>query len=195
MKIYLKGKRCHTAKCPFEGSQRKDSPPGKPSWRRPKVSEYGRQLREKQKCKWTYGVMDTQFRRLFAIAKRSKGNTGESLLVLLERRLDNVVYRAGISASRRHAKQLICHGHIAVNDRKVNVSSFLTKPGDVVSVRSGAEPKKALEAMLENAPRLRLPSWIEFDRQKLAARVSLLPTVEEIALPVESQLIVEFLSK
>jgi len=191
IKLFLKGARCFTEKCAIE---RRNYPPGPHGLRRSKPTAYGIQLREKQKAKRIYGVLETQFRRYFAWAEAEKGVTGENLLKLLERRLDNVVFRLGMAASRREARQMVAHGHIQVNGRKVTVPSFLTKVGDVVQLR----PTSKMGARVDdnaNAGRGQIPQWLDVDVNAKRGVVRGLPLREDIQLPVSEQLIVELYSK
>jgi small subunit ribosomal protein S4 len=163
--------------------------------RRSRISGYGLQLREKQKVKRIYGVLENQFRRYFESAERQRGITGEMLLQLLERRLDNVVYRLGLSTSRPQARQLVRHGHFLVNGRKVDIPSFSVKAGDVVSVRATSAKSPAIAHAIEEVKGRGIPEWLAFDAEKLSGRVVSLPTREQINLPVQEQLIVELYSK
>ncbi|MCB9883099.1 MAG: 30S ribosomal protein S4 [Planctomycetes bacterium] len=192
MKLFLKGQRCFTEKCAVH---RRNYPPGEHAHRRSKISEYGIQLREKQKLKRIYGVLERQFRKTFREAERLAGNTGENLLVLLERRLDNVVLAAGMALSRNHARQLINHGHFMVNGRKVNIASFLVRPDDEVSPASRERTKKVVGEALEVNASMTVPSWIEVDREAAKAKVANLPTREDIPHPIQEQLVVELCSK
>lgn len=191
-KLFLKGERCFTDKCAIE---RRSYAPGQHGQGRPKVSDYGLQLREKQKLRKMYGILEKQFRRYFRMAERQKGVTGENLLQLLERRLDNIVYRLGFASSRNQARQLVTHGHFRVNSRNVNIPSYLVKVGDVIEIK---EKAKEIPQVLESITRMEgkgLPPWLELDREKLRGRLIHLPTKEEIALPIQEQLIVELYSK
>ena len=193
MKLFLKGERCYTEKCAIE---KRNTPPGQHGRaRRQKVVGYGIQLREKQKVKRIYGVLENQFRRYFETAERTRGITGETLLQLLERRLDNVVYRAGFSTSRSQARQLVRHGHFLVNGRKVDVPSYSVRAGDVVSVRQTSLENAAIAHAMEEVKGRGVPDWIAIDSTKLAGTISSLPTREQINLPVQEQLIVELYSK
>jgi small subunit ribosomal protein S4 len=196
IKLFLKGSRCDTKKCAIEREGR-NSPPGMHAWRRGKTSEYGVRLREKQKVKRFYGVLDRQFMKYFKEAARTKGNTGEFLITLLERRLDNVVFRAGLSLSRRHGRQLVGHGHVYVNGRKTDIPSFLVKRGDVISVKPVDKSKKLIRESLEiNKGRTR-PSWLEVDEGASECKIVGQPgvTPSEVGIPFEAQLIVELCSK
>ena len=193
MKLFLKGERCYTEKCAIE---KRNLPPGQHGkLRKAKLVGYGLQLREKQKVKRIYGVLENQFRRYFEMADRTRGITGETLLQLLERRLDNVVYRLGLSTSRAQARQFVRHGHFAVNDRKVDVPSYSLKAGDVVTVRSTSAQNAAIQHAIEEVKGLGIPEWLSFDSGALSGRVTSLPTREQINLPVQEQLIVELYSK
>lgn len=193
MKLFLKGERCYTEKCAIE---RRNVPPGQHGrTRRAKLVGYGLQLREKQKVKRIYGVLEDQFRRYFELAERQRGITGEVLLQLLERRLDNVVYRLGFGTSRAQARQLVRHGHVLVNDRKVDIPSYLVRAGDVISVRPRSQQNPTILHALEEVKGRGVPDWLELDPGKLAGRVVSLPTREQINLPVQEQLIVELYSK
>jgi len=193
MKLFLKGERCYTEKCAIE---KRNLPPGQHGKaRKAKLAGYGLQLREKQKVKRIYGVLENQFRRYFETADRQRGITGETLLQLLERRLDNVVYRMGLSTSRPQARQLVRHGHFLVNGRKVDIPSFSVKAGDVVSVRATSAKSAVLAHALEEVKGRGVPEWLAFDAEKLSGRIVSLPTREQINLPVQEQLIVELYSK
>jgi small subunit ribosomal protein S4 len=193
MKLFLKGERCYTEKCAIE---KRNLPPGQHGKaRRAKLAGYGLQLREKQKVKRIYGVLENQFRRYFESAERQRGITGEMLLQLLERRLDNVVYRLGLSTSRPQARQLVRHGHFLVNGRKVDIPSFSVKAGDVVSVRPTSAKSTAIAHAIEEVKGRGIPEWLAFEAEKLSGRVVSLPTREQINLPVQEQLIVELYSK
>lgn len=191
-KLFLKGDRCFTEKCSVE---RRRYPPGEHGQRRSKFSDYGIQLKEKQKAKETYGVLERQFRKYYKKASRKKGVTGEILLQLLERRLDNVVYRLGFAANRRQARQFVGHGFIMVNGRKVNIPSFIVKPGDQVEV---AEKRRAVPAVTDSLSKVEgrgVPAWLELDGANFRGKVLNPPLREDIALPVNEQLIVELYSK
>lgn len=191
-KLFLKGDRCFTDKCAVE---RRKYAPGQHGHRRKKLSDYAFQLREKQKTKETYSVLERQFKNYFYIADMKKGVTGDNLLQLLERRIDNVVYRLGFASNRRQARQFVTHGHFTVNGRRVNISSYLVKVGDVVEP---IESSKKLSIIHENIAKMEhrgLPSWMEMDVNNLRGRILHLPTRDEIELPVQEQLIVELYSK
>ena len=188
MKLFLKGERCYTEKCAIE---KRNLPPGQHGkLRKAKLVGYGLQLREKQKVKRIYGVLENQFRRYFEMADRQRGITGETLLQLLERRFDNVIYRLGLATSRAQARQLVRHGHFLVNGRKVDVPSYSLKAGDVVTVR-GTSAENAMEEVKGRG----IPEWLTFDAGQMTGRVSSLPTRAQINLPVQEQLIVELYSK
>ncbi|MDP7033717.1 MAG: 30S ribosomal protein S4 [Planctomycetota bacterium] len=197
IKLFLKGDRCHTKKCSLS---RRDRPPGIPRFRRGKPSEYSIQLREKQKIKRLYGVWESQFRRYFDLADRMKGNTGENLLILLERRFDNVLYKAGLAVSRAQARQYINHGHFALNGKKVDIASLLVKPGDEISSRL-EKSSRLFRENLESRQSRSVPSWLEVDLDLLKIRMSQIPTREEVEetldvdVKLKEQLIVEFCSK
>ncbi|MBM64539.1 MAG: 30S ribosomal protein S4 [Acidobacteria bacterium] len=194
MKLFLKGERCYAEKCAIE---KRNVPPGQQGRRRRpnKVMGYGSQLREKQKVKRTYGVLESQFRRYFAEAERQRGITGETLLQLLERRLDNVVYRLGLATSRPQARQLVRHGHLRVNGKRADIPSFSLKAGDAISVRERSVKKPSIVYAMEEVKGRGIPGWLEFDASTMTGRVATLPTRDEINLPVQEQLIVELYSK
>ena len=193
MKLFLKGERCYTEKCAIE---KRNFPPGQHGkTRKSKMQGYGIQLREKQKVKRIYGVLEDQFRGYFEQAERTRGITGVTLLQLLERRLDNVAYRSGFATSRAAARQLVRHGHFTVNGRKVDIPSFSVKPGDVIAVRQRSKNAPAILHALEEVKGRGVPEWLRFDAEALAATVGSVPTREQINLPVQEQLIVELYSK
>jgi small subunit ribosomal protein S4 len=193
MKLFLKGERCYTEKCAIE---KRNFPPGQHGkTRKSKMQGYGIQLREKQKVKRIYGVLEDQFRGYFEQAERTRGITGVTLLQLLERRLDNVAYRAGFATSRPAARQLVRHGHFTVNGRKVDIPSFSVKPGDVVAVRQSSKQVPAILHALEEVKGRGVPEWLQYDAAGLSAKISSVPTREQINLPVQEQLIVELYSK
>lgn len=193
VKLYLKGTKCDTAKCIYE---RRDFAPGQHGKRRrSKLSEYGLQLREKQKLRWLYGIIEKQFALYFKKASRRKGVTGDNLLQLLETRLDNVVYRLGFAAGRRPAHQLVQHGHIRVNGRKVNIASYSVKGGDIIDVKDTKNSKKIVLENLELATGRSVPEWLELDKNKLSGRVLRLPERSDISIPVDEHMIVELYSK
>jgi small subunit ribosomal protein S4 len=192
-KLFLKGAKCFMEKCPVE---RRNFAPGQHGKdRRPKIVGYGLQLREKQKAKRMYFAQEGQFRKYFERASNSKGVTGEVLLQQLERRLDSIVFRLGFAVARRQARQLVRHGHIAVNGRKVNIPSFQVSPQDEISVREGSRKLVILEMAKEFAEHQTAPSWLEIDRDNFKGRMLALPQREEINLPINEQLIVELYSK
>ena len=192
MKLFLKGERCYTDKCAIE---RRNYPPGEHGQARPKFSEYSVQLREKQKLRRIYGVLEGQFRRYFAMADRARGVTGETLLQLLERRLDNIVYRLGFATSRAEARQLVRHGHFRVNDRKVNVPSFQVKAGDVVSVRERSRKVTRIQEALELAQRRGVPEWLEVNPETFTGTVKAFPARTDLTMPINEKLVVELYSK
>jgi len=194
IKLMLKGTRCETAKCCME-RQWRNSPPGAHSWRRGRGSEYRLRLREKQKVKRYYGVWEKQFRKYFRMAERQRGNTGAALLSILERRLDNVVHKLGFASSRAAARQVISHGHIHVNGRRVDVPSYLVRVGDRVSVRDKAGSRKLVQGCLEDLGEPSLQNWLQLDMTKLVADVVAVPTRDDVMMPVEEQLIVELCSQ
>ncbi len=192
-KLFLKGDRCYTDKCALE---RRNYAPGQHGQRRPKLSDYGVQLREKQKAKRTYGLQEKQFRLYFKKADRMKGVTGENLLMLLERRLDSIVYRLGFAGSRAQARTLVRHGHFLVNDQKVNVPSFLVRPNDVVSLREKSREVACINESLDSVMRRGVPSWVELDRDAFKGTIKALPVRSELTTPeFQEQLIVELYSK
>ncbi|HEV8437014.1 MAG TPA: 30S ribosomal protein S4 [Methylomirabilota bacterium] len=191
IKLFLKGARCFTEKCAIE---RRNYPPGQHGLRRSKPTPYGVQLREKQKAKRIYGVLESQFRRYFEWAEAEKGITGENLLKLLERRLDNVVFRLGMAASRREGRQMVAHGHIQVNGHKVSVPSYIVKVGEVVQLRSTSKMQERVADNL-TAGRSPVPPWLELDVNERRGTVRGLPIREDIQIPVQEQLIVELFSK
>ncbi len=192
MKLFLKGERCLSSKCAIE---RRNYPPGQHGQRMRKVSDYGVQLREKQKVKRIYNVMEKQFRNYFKKAEKTKGITGEVLLQFLERRLDNVVYRIGFASSRNMARQFVLHGHVTVNGRAVNIPSYLVKAGQVIKVREKSRELLPVKEALDNASKRGFPQWLEVDSSQMVAKFLSIPSREEIALPVKEQLIVELYSK
>ncbi len=193
MKLFLKGERCYTEKCAIE---KRNLPPGQHGKaRKPKLIGYGLQLREKQKVKRIYGVLENQFRRYFETAERQRGITGETLLQLLERRLDNAIYRLGFATSRPQARQLVKHGHFLVNGKKVDIPSYQLRQGDVVSIRASSEKNPAIAHAVEEVKGRGIPEWLSLDTSASSGRVVSLPTREQINLPVQEQLIVELYSK
>lgn len=192
MKLFLKGQRCFSDKCSLS---RRDYPPGVHAQKRTKVTDYGVHLREKQKLKRIYGVLERQFRLYFQEAERQRGNTGENLLVLLERRLDNVVLSCGFALSRNHARQLISHGHFTVNGRRVDISSYSVRPGDVIKPSTREKTRKMAAEAIEVNKSQPVPSWLEVNRDELAGRITSLPKREDIPHPIQEQLVVEICSK
>ena len=192
LKLFLKGERCYTEKCAID---RRNYPPGQHGQNRRKFSDYGAQLREKQKVKRLYGILENQFRNIFKEADRQKGITGEILLFLLERRLDNAVYRLGFANSRNEARQLVMHSHFMVNQRKVNIPSYLVKPGDVIQLREKSKKVVRILEALEGVARRGVPQWLELDKEQLKGNVKGLPSREEITIPIQEKLIVELYSK
>jgi len=192
LKLFLKGDRCYTDKCAFE---RRSYAPGQHGLRRRKFSDYGAQLREKQKVKRIYGVFEGQFRKYFKIAEKMKGVTGENLLQLLERRMDNMIYRMGFADSRNQARQLVKHGHFQINGRGVDIPSYLLKSGDVVLVKDRSKKMKEIKESVEAVERRRVPEWLSLDKDKFEARVTAIPNREQITMPIQEQLIVELYSK
>lgn len=193
-KLMLKGDRCYTSKCALE---RRSVPPGynATAKRRPRKSERGLQLLEKQKARYTYGLLERQFRKFFAEAERLPGVTGENLLILLERRLDNVVYRLGFASSRAQARQIVRHGHIMVNGRKTNIPSYLVKPGDVITWRESSKNTEYYKMVSQTAGDVAIPSWLSLDKQKLAGKVVSLPAPEDIQAKFDVKSIVEYYSR
>ncbi len=194
VKLMLKGIRCETAKCPIEKKER-NLGPGMHGWRRGRTSEYAARLREKQKVKRYYGLFDRQFDRIYRQAKRTKGNTGLALLQLLERRLDNVVYKLNFAPSRKAARLLIAHGHIRVNGRKVDVGDYTTKVGDKITTKGSEKSIKKIKQQLESNPNFTTQSWLQLDRDVPSALVAALPSREDVQIPVEEHLVVEFCSR
>jgi small subunit ribosomal protein S4 len=194
MKLMLKGIKCETAKCAIEKRERNKAP-GMHGWRRGRRSDYGVRLRETQKVKRYYGVGAKQFLRYFEEAGRVQGNTGEMLLRLLERRLDNTVYKLNFAASRKAARQTISHGHIYVNGRKTNVSSFLLSVGDKITIKPVEGSIKKIKAQLESNSNFQAQSWLQLNADKPEATVVALPTREDVQLPIEENLVVEFCSR
>lgn len=192
LKLFLKGDRCYTDKCAFE---RRSYAPGQHGLRRRKFSDYGAQLREKQKVKRIYGILERQFRGYFEMAENMKGVTGENLLQLLERRLDNMVYRMGFANSRTQGRQLVKHGHFMVNGKAVNIPSYLLKSGDTISLKERSKKSKQIKESLEAVERRLVPEWLLLEKDKFQARVQSIPTREQITMPIQEQLIVELYSK
>ncbi|OGP70940.1 MAG: 30S ribosomal protein S4 [Deltaproteobacteria bacterium RBG_13_58_19] len=192
MALYLKGDRCYTDKCAI---QRRSYPPGQHGQSRGKISDYGIQLREKQKVKRMYGLLENQFRGYFKRAERQKGVTGTNLLILLERRLDNVAYRLGFANSRAQARQLVTHNHILVNGRKVNLPSFLVEVGSAIQVAEKSRNLPIIRDALEAAARRGCPPWLELIKEEAQGKVIMLPTREDFTMPIQEHLIVELYSK
>ena len=192
LKLFLKGERCYTDKCAIE---RRNYPPGEHGQGRPKFSEYSIQLREKQKVKRIYRLMEGQFRRTFDQASRIKGITGETLLVFLERRLDNVTYRLGFASSRAEARLLVRHGHILVNGKRLNIPSYQVRVGDVISVKEQSRQMARILTAMEGVQRRGVPDWAELDRENCSGRIKILPTRSDITMPINEKLIVELYSK
>ena len=193
MKLFLKGERCYTDKCAIE--KRNFAPGQHGKTRKQKMAGYGIQLREKQKVKRIYGVLEDQFRRYFEAADRQRGITGETLLQLLERRLDNVIYRLGLATSRPQARQLVRHGHFLVNGKKVDIPSYSVRAGDIVAVKAGSQKDPTIAHAIEEVKGRGIPGWLTFDAGEQAGKIVSLPTREQINLPVQEQLIVELYSK
>lgn len=192
VKLFLKADRCYTDKCAIV---KRAYGPGQHGQRRIKFSEYGLQLREKQKARRFYGIMEKQFRNYFVEADRRKGITGENLLETLERRLDNVIYRLGFAGSRPEARQLVRHGHVIVNNRKVNIPSYLIKVGDEIAVRDKSKSSPKFKEIVEAAMNKTTPQWLEVDKEELKGRVIAMPSREDIDVPLEEHLIVELYSR
>ena len=191
-KLFLKGERCTSGKCALD---RRSTAPGQHGAARKKVEEYGRQLREKQKTRRYYGVLEKQFVRYYEMAELKEGMTGENLLILLERRLDNVVYRMGMAASRKEARQLVLHAHFTLNGKKVTIPSLLVKPGDVVAVKEKSRESAKIKELIEGMQSAITPKWLDVDKTALSAKVLTLPAREDIDFEFEEQLIVELYSK
>lgn len=192
IKLYLKGDRCYSDKCAVD---KKSYPPGQKGYSRKKVTEYGLQLREKQRARRIYGVLERQFRRYFDLAERQKGITGENLLRLLERRLDNVVYRLGFARSRVEARQLVRHGHFTVNGRRVSIPSYLVRIGDEVAVAEKSREMPLFAGIAESVAQKTPPPWLEVDAERMLGRVLGLPAREDIDVPIQEHLIVELYSR
>lgn len=192
MELFLKGERCYTDKCAIK---RRSYPPGQHGQGRIKVSDYGVQLREKQKVRRIYGILENQFRGYFQMADRMKGVTGENLLFILERRLDNVAFRFGFATSRDEARQLVRHGHFTLNGRKVNIPSIQVKAGDVLQLREKSRKVAAISESLEGVVRRGIPQWLELEKDAFKGVVKALPVREDITMPIQEQLIVELYSK
>ncbi len=191
-KLFLKGARCYTEKCAVG---RRAYAPGQHGQGRKKTSEYGLQMRAKQMTRRYYGVLESQFRKYYDTAAKKRGKTGEEMLILLERRLDNVIFRLGWADSRPQARQMVTHGHIAVNGKRVDIPSFLVKAGDMVSMMENSRKKDSFKAIVEANAARPVPKWLESDHEKVEGKVIAMPTREEIDLPVDETLIVEYYSK
>lgn len=192
MKLYLKGDRCYSDKCAIE---RRNYPPGQHGQGRVKFSEFGQQLREKQKIKRIYGLLERQFHGYFEAAERMKGITGENLLVLLERRLDNIVFRLGFANSRAEARQLVLHRHFTVNGRTVNIPSYLVKPGDVIELKEKSRKIARILDSLEAVARRGVPQWLDLEKEKFRGTVKSLPVRSDLTMPIQEQLVVELYSR
>lgn len=192
MKLFLKGERCYTDKCAFE---RRAYAPGQHGQGRRKRTDYGDQLREKQKVRRIYGILEKQFRGYYHKASRMKGVTGENLLSLLERRLDNVVYRLGFTTTRSEARQLVLHCHFLVNGKKCNVPSRIVRPGDVVELKEKSKAIAKFQESIAALERRGMPAWLELDKEKMRGTIASMPNREEITMPIREQLIVELYSK
>jgi small subunit ribosomal protein S4 len=191
-KMFLKGDRCYTDKC---GVEKRKYGPGQHGQRRKKLSDYALQLREKQKAKETYGVLENQFKRYFHLAENKKGVTGSNLLQLLELRMDNAVYRLGFAANRRQARQLVLHRHFTVNNRRVSIPSYQLRPGDIIGLKESSMKLNVIEENISKIEHRGLPAWIEMDTNNLKGKILHAPERDEIELPVQEQLIVELYSK
>ena len=192
MKLFLKGQRCETVKCAIA---KRAHPPGEHPWTRKKRSEYGLQLREKQKAKRTYGVYEKPFRNMFARAAKMKGNTGQNLIQLLERRLDNALYLMGFAHSRAHARQLVTHGHVEVNARRCKSPSRLLRQGDTIRIAEREKSRKLVEVVIDSTKHRDVPSWLTVEAKDFEGKVSQMPKRDEAAIDLPEQLIVEFCSK
>ena len=191
-KLFLKGERCTSGKCAFD---HRSTAPGQHGAARKKVEEYGKQLREKQKARRYYGVLEGQFRKYYEMAEKKEGITGANLLIILESRLDNVVYRMGMAASRKEARQLVLHAHFTLNGKKVTIPSLLVKPGDVVAVKESSRDSLKIKELSEGMQTAIVPKWLDVDKTALTAKVLNAPTREDVDFPFEEQLIVELYSK
>lgn len=192
IKLFLKGERCYTDRCAVE---RRNYAPGQHGRLRRKFTDFGNQLREKQKVKRIYGILEKQCRNYFRKASRQKGATGENFLILLERRLDNVVFRLGFASTRNEARQLVCHRHFLVNDKLVDIPSYLLTPGDTIEPKEKSRKVARIAESLESVERRGVPRWLELDKQHFKGKFSDLPTREDITIPIQEQLIVELLSR
>ena len=191
-KLYLKGERCTNGKCAFD---HRSTAPGQHGAARKKVGEYGKHLREKQRARRYYGVLEGQFKHYYEMAEKMDGITGQNLLILLERRLDNVVFRMGMAASRKEARQLVLHAHFTLNGKKVNIPSILVKAGDVIAVKETSKESVKIKALIEGLATVTTPKWIELDAQNAVAKIVTLPARDDIDFEFEEQLIVELYSK
>ena len=191
-KLFLKGERCTSGKCAFD---HRSTAPGQHGAARKKVEEYGKQLREKQKTRRYYGVLEGQFKHYYELAEKKEGITGENLLIILESRLDNVVYRMGMASSRKEARQLVLHAHFTLNGKKVTIPSLLVKPGDVVAVKESSRDSVKIKELIEGMQSAITPKWLDVDKTALSAKVLTLPAREDIDFEFEEQLIVELYSK
>ncbi|MEL7570072.1 MAG: 30S ribosomal protein S4 [Eubacteriaceae bacterium] len=192
MKLFLKGDRCYSVKCAID---RRGTPPGQHGTKRTKSSEYGLQLREKQKAKRIYGVLEKQFSKYFDLAEKQQGVTGENLLRILESRLDNVVYRMGFASSRKEARQLVLHGHFLVNGKKVNIPSFLTKESMIITVKDASKKSPKFKILAEALSGRIVPKWLDVDAENMTGKIVLLPSRDDIDLEIKDNLIVEYYSK
>ncbi len=191
-KLFLKGERCYTDKC---GLQRRAYAPGQHGQGRKKLSEYGLQLREKQKARRYYGVLESQFAKYFEMANKKSGVTGDNLLFILESRLDNVIYRLGFGTSRPESRQLVRHGHFTVNGKKVNIPSYLVKVGDVIAIKEESKSSEKIKSVIETTSSRVVPKWLDLDNNTLTGKVVAVPERDDIDLPLEEHLIVELYSK
>ena len=191
-KLFLKGERCFTPMCAVD---RRRQPPGERHLRRPRVSDRGTQLKEKQKARFTYGVLEHQFRRYFEQAQKSPGATGEALLQVLERRLDNVVFRLDIAESRAQARQLVNHGHITIGGRKVSIPSYQVKEGEAIGWKESSQAREFSKALAASMPRKSVPTWLTIDTKELIGRINHLPQPDEIDNTIDTRMIVEYYSK
>ena len=192
IELFLKGDRCFTDKCAIK---RRGYPPGQHGQRRPKHSDYGVQLREKQKAKRIYGLLERQFHNYFEKAEQLKGKTGDNLLILLERRLDNVTYKLGFAVTRRQSRQLVGHGHFTIGGKRVNIPSFLVRPGDVIELQEKSRKNPLINEALDAVVRKGIPAWLELDRENFRGNIKILPKRADITEQIQEQLIVELYSK
>ena len=192
IELFLKGDRCFTDKCAIK---RRGYPPGQHGQRRPKHSDYGVQLREKQKAKRIYGLLERQFHNYFEKAEQLKGKTGDNLLILLERRLDNVTYKLGFAVTRRQSRQLVGHGHFRIGGKRVNIPSFLVRPGDVIELQEKSRKNPSINEAMDAVVRKGIPAWLELDRENFRGNIKILPTRADITEQIQEQLIVELYSK